>query len=116
MYILFEVTIEDSNGKRFIMQACHFWKERRDLALEAYLERKNIVFFRQILEIPTIVICINGIPNKQSILISGSDGRVKWNRKSAVNLRKLAQQILASRRKLIKNFTKNHSLLGEIFD
>jgi hypothetical protein len=45
----------------------------------------------------------------------GSDGRVKWNRKSAVNLRKLAQQILASRRKLIKNFTKERMMLPRLF-
>merc|ERR1711935_392637 len=45
----------------------------------------------------------------------GSDGRVKWNRKSAVNLRKLAQQILASRRKLVKNFTKERMMLPRLF-
>ena len=45
----------------------------------------------------------------------GPDGRVKWNRKSAVNLRKLAQQILASRRKLINTLTKERKMLPRLF-
>ena len=45
----------------------------------------------------------------------GPDGRVKWNRKSAVNLRKLAQQILASRRKLIATLTKERKMLPRLF-
>ena len=45
----------------------------------------------------------NVIPNKQSILISGSDGRVKWNRK-------LAQQILASIQKFLINFCLDASI------
>ena len=43
------------------------------------------------------------------------DGRLKWNRKSAVNLRKLAQKILASRRKMIKTFTKERKMLPRLF-
>ena len=62
------------------------------------------------------------MPGKTELVIDdldipslGSEGRVKWNRKSAVNLRKLAQQILASRRKLIKTLTKERKMLPRLF-